>query len=285
MLKKTEFEGSFWFEQQLLYCPWGLIIRLPTFSNIYRFIYVVRFRTYWNIMSWSEVWRNSSIFINTHYADFKSMLLMQIFRGGKCPVISVNHQCHWVIASLPYRESPVCGYTWVVKTHPLSFPTTWATSILFPNDLGDEREGINKQTNKQTKKRWCSCCCSVTKSCFLFVTPWTAAHQASLFFSIFQSLLKFMSNKSVVLSNHLILYCPLLRLHSVICSIWIFSQMSQFFPSVGQSIGALASASIFPINIQCWFRLGLTGLISLPSKGLSRVFSSTTIWKLKLFRT
>ena len=150
--KRQNLKALFDLNKQLLYCPWGLIIRLPTFSNIYRFIYVVRFRTYWNIMSWSEVWRNSSIFINTHYADFKSMLLMQIFRGGKCPVIPVNHQCHWVMASLPYRESPVCGYTWVVKTHPLSFPTTWATSILFPNDLGDEREGINKQTNKQTKK-------------------------------------------------------------------------------------------------------------------------------------
>ena len=117
------------------------------------------------------------------------------------------------------------------------------------------------------------------------MTPWTAAHQASLFFSIFQSLLKFMSNKSVVLSNHLILYCPLLRLHSIIWSIWVFSQMSQFFPSVSQSIGALASASIFPINIQGWFHLGLTALISLPSKGLSRVFSSTTIWKFQLFST
>ena len=108
----------------------------------------MRFRTYWNIMSWSEVWRNSSIFLNTHYADFKSMVLMQIFRGGKRPVIPVNHQCHWVMASLPYKESPVCGYTWVVKTHPLSFPTTWATSILFPNNLGDEREGITTTTKK-----------------------------------------------------------------------------------------------------------------------------------------
>ena len=108
----------------------------------------MRFRTYWNIMSWSEVWRNSSIFLNTHYADFKSMVLMQIFRGGKRPVIPVNHQCHWVMASLPYKESPVCGYTWVVKTHPLSFPTTWATSILFPNNLGDEREGITTTKKK-----------------------------------------------------------------------------------------------------------------------------------------
>ena len=56
-------------------------------------------------------------------------------------------------------------------------------------------------------------------------------------------------------------------------------QMSQFFASDGQSIGASASAAVLPMNIQDWFPLGLTGWISLQSKGLSRVFSSTTVWK------
>ena len=51
--------------------------------------------------------------------------------------------------------------------------------------------------------------------------------------------------------------------------------MSQFFAPGGQSTGASASASVLPRNIQCWFPLGLTGLISLQSKGLSRVFSNT----------
>ena len=63
-------------------------------------------------------------------------------------------------------------------------------------------------------------------------------------------------------------------------------QMSQFFASGGQSIGA--SASILPMNklwIKDWFPLGLTGLISLLSKGLSKVFSSTTIWKHQFFAT
>ena len=55
--------------------------------------------------------------------------------------------------------------------------------------------------------------------------------------------------------------------------------MSQFFVSGGQSIGASASTSIFLMNIQDWFPLGWTGLISLQSKGLSRVFSNTTIQK------
>ena len=59
--------------------------------------------------------------------------------------------------------------------------------------------------------------------------------------------------------------------------------MSQLFTSGGQRIGASASASVFPMNIQGWFSLGLTGLIFLLSKGLSRVFSSTTVWKHQFF--
>ena len=61
--------------------------------------------------------------------------------------------------------------------------------------------------------------------------------------------------------------------------------MDRFFASGGQSIGASASASVFPMNIQSWFPLGLTGWISLQSKGLSRVFSSTTFRKHWFFRT
>ena len=59
--------------------------------------------------------------------------------------------------------------------------------------------------------------------------------------------------------------------------------VSQFFPSGGQSIGASTSASVPPTNIQDWFPLGLTGLISLQSKGLSGVFSSTTVWMHQFF--
>ena len=59
--------------------------------------------------------------------------------------------------------------------------------------------------------------------------------------------------------------------------------MSQFFASGGQSIGVSASASVLPMNIPGWFPLGLTGWISLQSKGLSRVFSSTTVWKHQFF--
>ena len=59
--------------------------------------------------------------------------------------------------------------------------------------------------------------------------------------------------------------------------------MSQHFTLSGQSIGASASASVLPTNIQGWFPLGLTGLISLQSEGLSRVFFNTTIWKHQFF--
>ena len=104
------------------------------------------------------------------------------------------------------------------------------------------------------------------------VTPRTAAHQVPLSFATSWSLLRF--------SNHLIFCHPLLLLPSIFPSIRYFL-MSQLFTSGGQSIGA--SASVLPMNIQGWFPLGLTGLISLLSKGLSRIFSSTTIWKHQFF--
>ena len=66
---------------------------------------------------------------------------------------------------------------------------------------------------------------------------------------------------------------------------WGSFQMSQFFTSGGQTIGVSASASILPVNIQDWFPLGLTGLISLLSKGLLRVFSSATVQKHQFFGT
>ena len=62
-------------------------------------------------------------------------------------------------------------------------------------------------------------------------------------------------------------------------------QMSQFFASGGQSIGISASTSVLPMNIQDWFHLGWTGWISLLSKGLSRVFSNTTVQKHQFFYT
>ena len=62
-------------------------------------------------------------------------------------------------------------------------------------------------------------------------------------------------------------------------------QMSQFFTLRGQSIRVSASASVLPMNIQDWFPLGLTSLISLQMKGLSRIFSNTTVQKHQFFST
>ena len=116
---------------------------------------------------------------------------------------------------------------------------------------------------------------------WLFVTPCTATCQASWSFTISQSLLQLMSIESVMPSNHFIL-----------CHSFSFPQsfpasgsfpVSHLFPSGGQSIGASALASVLPMNIQDWFPLGWTGLILLP-KGLSRVFSSTTVLKASILQ-
>ena len=61
--------------------------------------------------------------------------------------------------------------------------------------------------------------------------------------------------------------------------------VSQLFESGGPNIGALTTASVLPVNIQDWFPLGLTGLISLLSKGLSRVFSNITVQRHQFFST
>ena len=74
---------------------------------------------------------------------------------------------------------------------------------------------------------------------------------------------------------------PFSRLHSFPASGSF--QMSQFFTSGGQSIGVSALASVLPMNIQDWFLLRWTGWISLQSKGLSRVFSNTTVQKHQFF--
>ena len=102
--------------------------------------------------------------------------------------------------------------------------------------------------------------------------------------TISQSLLKCMSVELVMLSRAwwLILCHPLLLLPSIFPSIKS-SPVSQLFASGGQSIRVSASASVFSMNIQGWFPLGLTGLIILQSRRLSRVFFSTTIWKHQFF--
>ena len=114
---------------------------------------------------------------------------------------------------------------------------------------------------------------------WLFVTPWTAASQASLSLTISQSLPKFMFIASVMSFSHLILWHPPFLLPSVFPNIGVFSTES------GISIRwpKYWRASVLPVSIQGWFSLRLTSLISLLSKWPSRVFSRTTVGRHEFF--
>ena len=121
------------------------------------------------------------------------------------------------------------------------------------------------------------------RSCVqLFATPWTAASQASLSITNSWSLPKLRSIESVMPSNHLILCRPIL-LPLIFPSIRVFSNESALRISIGQSIGVSVLTSVPPKNTQDWSPLGWTGWISLQSKGLSRVFSNTTVQKHQFF--
>ena len=110
----------------------------------------------------------------------------------------------------------------------------------------------------------------------------TAAHQASLSNTNPRSLPKLMSIELVMPSTHLILCHPLfLHLQSFPASGSF--QRSQLFTSGGQSIGVSASTSVLPMNTQDWSLLGWIAWISLQSKGLSRVFSNTTVQRHQFF--
>ena len=116
----------------------------------------------------------------------------------------------------------------------------------------------------------------------LLATPWITARQASLSITNSRSLLKPMSIESVMSSDHLILCHPLLLLPPIPPSIRIFSNESTLAWG-GQSIAVSASASVLPVNTQDWSPLGWTGWISLQTKGLSRVFSNTTVQNHQFF--
>ena len=119
------------------------------------------------------------------------------------------------------------------------------------------------------------------------MTPWTAARHTSLSFTISRSLLKLMSIKSMMPSNHLILCHPLLLLPSIFPSIWVFSSEPALlirWPKYWSFSFSLCPSNEYSVLIL----LGLTGfagLVSLQSKGLSRVFSSTTVQKHQFFGT
>ena len=118
----------------------------------------------------------------------------------------------------------------------------------------------------------------------LFVTLWTAAHQASLSITNSQSLPKLMSNVSVMPSNHLILCRPLLLHPSIFPSIRVFSNKSVLHIRWPKYM-----SFSFSISTSSWYSrlisLGLTGWFSLQFKRLSRIFSYTTVQKHQFFST
>ena len=127
---------------------------------------------------------------------------------------------------------------------------------------------------------WCfDCCYSVFKSYLTLCNPMDCSTPGFPVLHYLLDLLKFMSIESMMLANHLILCRPLFLLPSVFPSIRVFSN------ELALCIRWLKywSFSIsLSMNIQAWFLLGLTALILL-SKGLSRVFSSITVWKHQFF--
>jgi len=116
----------------------------------------------------------------------------------------------------------------------------------------------------------------------LFVTPWTKHTRPPCPSPTGGSLLKPMSIESVMPSSYLILCHPLLLLPSIFPSIRVFSNESALHIR-WPKCGALASASVLPVNTQDWSPLGWTGWISLQSKGLWRIFSNTTVQKHQFF--
>ena len=117
---------------------------------------------------------------------------------------------------------------------------------------------------------------------WLFVTPWTTAHQASLPFTISESLLKLMSFELVMSSNHLILCRPLLLLFLVFPNIRVFS--NKLALHIRWSKYWSFSFSISPSNqYSGLISFRIVWLISLLSKRLSRIFSSNTVWKRQFF--
>ena len=136
----------------------------------------------------------------------------------------------------------------------------WKTVWRFPKKLGIKPPLVSQSVQSLTRV-------------WLFATPWTAARQASL--SITNSTQTHVYWVSDAIQPSL----PLVPFSSCLQSFPASGSfpVSQFFPSGDQSIGVSASASILPMNTQDWFPLGWTSWISLLSKGLSRIFSNTTV--------
>ena len=163
-------------------------------------------------------------------------------------------------------------------------PLSWSSQIFHFS-----RQSLFQQ-EKQFLPPWWRFCCSVTKSCPALrdamdgsTLGFPVLHCLSPGLCPFMFRLMSIELMSPSISSSVF---PLFLLLSIFPSIRVFSDESVLRVVKGdQRVGASALASVLPVNMQGWFPLGLTGLISLQSKGLSRVFSSTTIRKHQFFST
>ena len=146
--------------------------------------------------------------------------------------------------------------------------------VYYMDDLGTE-------TFRASVLLWNGDFCLLTQSCPTLCDPMDCSTPGFPSLTISWSLLKLMSIELVMLSNYLILCCPLLLLLSISFPASESFPVSRLFVSSGQNIGALASVLL--MHIHNWFPLGLTALIFLLFKELSRVFSDTTAWKHQYF--
>ena len=164
------------------------------------------------------------------------------------------------------------GHYWYPHTSPTQIHTPWPAPCVGPK--GGNCKWLRVASSVHFN--------SVTQSCSTLCDPMDCSSPGFPVHYQLQSLLKLMSIELVMPSNNLILCRPLLLLPSIFPRSGSFP-VSLFFVSGDQGIGVSASASVLPMNIQNRFSLRLTGWISFQSKGLSRVFSNTTVQKHHFF--
>ena len=213
-----------------------------------------------------------------------------------------GHDVNFSSAGTERNSMHHCEEHWLPKCHPgklqrrLTTNTKYSTCVA-ARDLVKKLCSTHLQKLKKALLRFSQLyiktllgfCCSVSQSC---LTPCDPMNLCMPGFPVHHHVPKLAQTRSIGLlmtSNHLVLchtFCSCLQYFPLsgcvfsfffffVCFCFCFSPMSWLFPSGGQSIGL--SASVLPLNIQGWFPLGLTGWISLQSKGHSRVFSSTTV--------
>ena len=149
-----------------------------------------------------------------------------------------------------------------------------------------EKGGLEKNKNtlqcKYSRFYVINCCCSVVHSCLNLCNPRDCSTPSFPVLHCLPELFQSHVHWPMMPSNHLIL-CHSLLLLFLIFPAFGSIPISQLFASSGQSIVSSISASVLLVSVQGWFLLRLTGLISLQSKRLSRVFSSSTVWKHQFF--